>query len=372
MKKVLHIPNYYNPHIGGIEQTAEDIVDSLKGITENKVICFNGDKKTSFDEVNGVSVTRCGKKITILSQGIAPDYNKNLKKIFKEYKPDYVIFHYPNPFVSHYLLKYLKKNKQIKFILWWHSDIVKQKLVRKLFEGQNKKLLKRADTIIATSPNYVLGSKYLTTYKDKVHVIPSSVGVHQANIDVVNNKINEIKENNKGKKIIFALGRHVKYKGIEHLVKASKYIPDDYMIYIGGKGPLTDELMEMSKNDFKITFLGKMKNEDLEAYLSACDVFAFPSVTKNEAFGLALAEAMLHHKPAVTFTIPGSGVNYVNLNGETGIEVANGDEKAFAEAIIKIASNDDLKNTYGENAYNRVMTLFSKDAFKKEVIKLFN
>ena len=34
--------------------------------------------------------------------------------------------------------------------------------------------------------------------------------------------------------------------------------------------------------------------------------------------------------PAVTFTIPGSGVNWVSLNGETGIEVPNGDDKAFA------------------------------------------
>ncbi len=371
MKKVLHIPNYYNPHIGGIEQTAEDIVDSLSEFTENKVICFNGDKKTVYDEVNGVSVTRCGKKITILSQGIAFDYNKNLKKIFKDFKPDFVIFHYPNPFVSHYLLRYIRKNKQIKFILWWHSDIVKQKFVRKLFEGQNKKLLKRADTIIATSPNYVLGSKHLTEYKDKVRVISSCVGVHKADENIVLEKINEIKEKNKGKKIIFAFGRHVKYKGIEHLVKASKYMTDDYRIYIGGQGPLTDELMEMSKNDFKITFLGKLKNEDLEAYLSTCDVFAFPSITKNEAFGLALAEAMLHNKPAVTFTILGSGVNYININGETGIEVPNGDEKALADAIIKIASNDELKNEYGQNAYNRAVSLFSKEAFKKEVIKLF-
>lgn len=51
-------------------------------------------------------------------------------------------------------------------------------------------------------------------------------------------------------------------------------------------------------------------------------MFAFPSVTKNEAFGVALAEAMYCYTPAVTFTIEGSGVNWVNLNGITGIEVS--------------------------------------------------
>ena len=62
----------------------------------------------------------------------------------------------------------------------------------------------------------------------------------------------------------------------------------------------------------------------------ACDVFCFPSVTKNEAFGIALAEGMYFGKPAVTFTIPGSGVNYVNLDGVTGIECKNADCKDYA------------------------------------------
>lgn len=53
----------------------------------------------------------------------------------------------------------------------------------------------------------------------------------------------------------------------------------------------------------------------MKAYLSAMDIFCFPSITKNEAFGLALAEGMYYSKPAITFTIDGSGVNFVSLNG---------------------------------------------------------
>ena len=40
MQKILHIPNYFPPHIGGIEMTANDIVNSLKGKYEQKVICL--------------------------------------------------------------------------------------------------------------------------------------------------------------------------------------------------------------------------------------------------------------------------------------------------------------------------------------------
>lgn len=45
MKKILQISNYQYPHIGGIEQVARDIADSLlddKEI-EQKMICFNED-----------------------------------------------------------------------------------------------------------------------------------------------------------------------------------------------------------------------------------------------------------------------------------------------------------------------------------------
>ncbi|UKI50236.1 MAG: glycosyltransferase [Clostridium sp.] len=61
---------------------------------------------------------------------------------------------------------------------------------------------------------------------------------------------------------------------------------------IGGHGPLTDELIKEAKDDKKIIFLGKISDDDLKVYLNACDIFCFPSITKNEAFGIGLAEAM--------------------------------------------------------------------------------
>ena len=44
--------------------------------------------------------------------------------------------------------------------MWWHLDITKQKLLKKLFRGQTLRLLKRADKIVATSPNYIEGSEF--------------------------------------------------------------------------------------------------------------------------------------------------------------------------------------------------------------------
>ena len=106
--KILQISNYYAPHIGGIEQVAKDVTEAIEG-HEQKVFCFNHEKRNSVDIVDGVEVIRAGCFAKVASQSLSFSYGKLLKKAFKSFQPDVVIFHYPNPFAAHYLLKCLKK-----------------------------------------------------------------------------------------------------------------------------------------------------------------------------------------------------------------------------------------------------------------------
>lgn len=370
--RILQISNYYFPHTGGIEQVAWDIAHALDGY-ENKVLCFNHEKDDTDDVIDGVNVIRAGTFAKVASQSLSFSYYKVMKRVFNDFQPDVVIFHYPNPFVAHYLLKILKKRKNCKLVLWWHLDITKQKLLGKLFNGQTRRLLNRAEKIVATSPNYVEGSKFLSSFKDKCSVICNCFNDERVKVDDNNHKnALKIKEQNAGKTICFAVGRHVPYKGIEHLVQASKYLSEDYAIYIGGIGPLTEELKEKAKGDKKITFLGRVSDDELKEYMLACDVFCFPSITKNEAFGIALAEAMAFGNACVTFTIEGSGVNYVSINGETGIEVPNGDDKKFALAIEKLAKDDVLRKEYAAHAKERALKLFTYREFAKKINEFFS
>ena len=59
--------------------------------------------------------------------------------------------------------------------------------------------------------------------------------------------------------------------------------------------------------------------------------------------------------PAVTFHIEGSGVNWVSLNGVTGIEVDNSDSKKYASAIDTLLKDDSLRKQYADAACNRVI-----------------
>lgn len=366
--KILQISKFYFPFIGGVEQVARDCSDALTD-NELKVICFNHQKGDDIDNVDGVEIIRAGCFAKVASQPLSSSYGKILNKTIRTFEPECIIFHYPNPFAAHYLLKRLKKYPEVKLVLYWHLDITKQKILGKLFNGQTKKLLKRADKIVATSPNYIEGSKFLADYREKCTVIPCCVS--QARIsDEKQNAGEEVRARYDGKIICFALGRHIPYKGMEYLVRASKLLDDRFVVLIGGEGELTPSLKQLAADDGKVKFLGKLSDDEVNAHLNACDIFCFPSITKNEAFGIALAEAMAAGKPSVTFTIEGSGVNYVSLNGVTGIEVENRNVQKYADAIRTLADSKETRARYGEAARQRVGQLFTNEKFKRNIKNL--
>lgn len=134
-------------------------------------------------------------------------------------------------------------------------------------------------------------------------------------------------------------------------------VKSDCAFVIVGKGPLTEELKASCHSD-RVHFVGKISDDDLRCYLFAAKVFAFPSITKNEAFGVAWAEAMYCHTPAVTFSIYGSGVNWVSINNETCLEVPNGDDMAYANAIDGLLQDNIVCNRLADNGVQRVKNNF--------------
>ncbi len=371
MRRILHISKYYFPFRGGTEQIAEDCVNALQGKYEQKVFCFNDGNTDIYDEVRGTNVIRAGCFAKVASQSLSFSYGKLLKETIRSFTPDIIIFHYPNPFAAAYLLRYIPKN--CKLAIYWHLDIVKQRILKQFFVGQNRRLIRRADILIATSPTYVEGSPWLSNAKEKCRVVPNCINAERMQADdKVAEKAGKIKEENHGKIICFAVGRHTEYKGFKYLIQAAHLLDDRFRIYIAGKGEETKNLKAEAGNDQKICFLGLVDDVALKAYFSAMDIFCFPSVTKNEAFGLALAEGMYFGKPAVTFTIPGSGVNYVNLNGVTGIEVPNRDVTAYARALKQLADHGELRKQMGVAGRRRVEEHFLNKQFQMNIMRVID
>lgn len=366
--KILQISTYYLPNFGGIEQVAHDISRILtKQGNEVRVVCFNSDKNYIEDEYEGIYVYRIGYSKKISSQAISFSYFFKLKKIIKDFKPDIIHIHLPNPLIVFYLNLI---NPKCKITAHWHSDIVRQKKLKKLYAPVEKSFLKKVSKIAATSEEYISDSDVLPFYKDKVKVIANIVNSPFLDDKTGDKEIlKKIKDAYRNKKIIFFIGVHRLYKGIVYLVEAAQYLKSDYQIVIAGSGPLTEELKE-KVNELKldnVSFIGRISDLEKRVYLKASEIFAFPSITKNEAFGIALAEALYCGTPAVTFTIKGSGVNWVNKDKLTGLEVKELDAKKYAKALMKVS-----KKEYGKKARKWVVDNFIEEKIYDDVEDFFN
>lgn len=420
MKTLLQISNYYPPDIGGIEIVAGSISQAAAGHYHRRVLCFSHTREGSVSEVDGVHVRRCGTFCKIFSQQLSPKMPALVRDALRGQlpgktaadassgRPDAVILHTPNPFLEFLVLAYLPDD--VRLIVYWHSDIVRQKLGDRIFHGMTLRLLRRADAVVATSPNYAQGSPYVSGFLSKCSIIPNCVDTARWAIDeAIHTRAAKIRAEldsgqnpeSGGRILLAAVGRQVPYKGFEYLVRAMRELDERYvLVLIGREDTATREIrraaegmqetdcsvradrpVEKGKEGMgerirmmggRIRMTGQIPDTELKAYLLAADVFCFPSISKNEAFGLALAEAMYLGLPAVTFTISGSGVNYVNLNGETGIEVPNRDVSAYARAIRRLGEDAELRAQYGAKAAERVRRLFLKDQFDEAVLHLLD
>ena len=357
-KTLLQIAKYYYPVEGGIETVTKYLGEGLTAY-EQIVVCFSQDGITRLDTVNGVKVYRIASSMNIASQDIAFSYYHYLKKIIYEEQPDIILLHCPNPFLYPITAKLTPKD--VKLVLLWHSDILGKGILYKMVKQFEKIILRKADLILATSPNYIHPSSPIYDHRDKTEVVANGIiksdFVWRAGDETT---VEEIRRKYHHKKIVFFVGRHAAYKGIDYLIEAEKYIKSDCVILIGGRGPETERLKAMTNSD-RIKFIGRIPNEYLRCYYYASDIFAFTSCTKQEAFGIALAEAMYCGSVPVTFTIEGSGVNWVSVGGETGIEVPLGNIQAYAAAVDKLLTDHDLYMKYATAGKERIVRMFTSE-----------
>jgi Glycosyltransferase len=252
-----------------------------------------------------------------------------------------------------------------KIIVYWHSDIVKQRFLKNIFRPAINALLKKATKIIVTSEKYALGSPFLSKNMHKCISVPCAANLSKYGIIVPNNS----KKTNFEQIRYLFVGRHIPYKGISLLVDAFNMIEDNKVLHIVGDGVLTKELMAMAKNK-NIVFTGELTNEKLlDEYLQA-DVLVLPSITRNEAFGVVIVEAFAFGLPVICFNIINSGVSWVNQDRETGIVVKNIDAKSLKKAILDIADDETKFEKYKINAIKRYAREFSLPVFQERIRRL--
>ena len=368
-KTILHISKYYYPDLGGIETLVRSLAEGLTDY-RNVVVCFATNGKTSETTINGVIVHRVKVNFSFMHQDVSFGYFKILKNLVQKYSPDFVHVHCPNPYVYPLVLRAILPDT--KLILHWHSDIISKGLMYKVVKPFENKALKRSDLILATSPNYIHPSSPIYQYKEKIRIVQN--GVIAADFDMKEGdeeRIKSIKQQFDNKPLVIFVGRHIQYKGIDLLIEIEKYIQNDCHVIITGTGPLTNKLEKQSVSP-RITFTGRLSSDDLRCYVHAADIFAFPSNTKAEAFGIALAEAMYCRCVPVVFHLEGSGVNWVSLKDQTGMEIPHGDIKAFAAAIDQLLNNRSLLDQYALASHERVKEHFTDEMAVRKMNEIYS
>lgn len=365
--KVLQLGKFY-PIRGGVEKVMYDL---MLGLSAAGIDCDMLCASTENHPAAEIQLNKHAKlmvmptNIKVAATMLAPTMIIKLRKIAKEY--DIIHIHHPDPMAT--LALFLSGYKG-KVILHWHSDILKQKTLLKLYKPLQNWIIKRADLIVGTTPVYVKESIFLDKVQNKVDYIP--IGIEAKTGDSVLE--NSLKTQYPDKFIVFSLGRLVEYKGFEYLIKAATLLPDNFQILIGGKGPLESELKELISTlglTEKVKLLGFLSDEDVDAYFAICDIFCLSSIWKTEAFAIVQIEAMAKGKPIVTADIPGSGVSWVNKDGISGIVVPTENPQALANAFKKIEEDKEFREKCIQGSLSRYHEFFSRDKMVGKCLHLY-
>ena len=365
--KILQLGKFY-PVRGGVEKVMYDLMLGLsaRAIKCDMLCASTEDHRAGTTKINEYAdLIVVGTKIKLAATMLAPAMISRLRKIAKKY--DIIHVHHPDPMAA--LALYLSGYKG-KVVLHWHSDILKQKNLLKLYKPIQDWLIKRANIIVGTTPVYVEQSPFLQGLKEKLDYIPIGVQPIKAN----SQKIEVVKDKYQGKFLIFSLGRLVEYKGYEYLIKSASFLNDNYKIVIGGKGPLYEKLQSLIIElgvENRVELLGFVNDEDAYAYFEACDTFVLSSTLKTEAFAIVQIEAMSCAKPIVTAHIPESGVSWVNMDGQSGIIVQKENEKSLADAIKTLCEDQILYAELSAGAKDRFDQNFTRNEMIDKTISIY-
>ncbi|MFZ8811056.1 MAG: glycosyltransferase family 4 protein [Pyrobaculum sp.] len=147
--------------------------------------------------------------------------------------------------------------------------------------------------------------------------------------------------------LVIYVGRLVKYKRLDHLVRACAIVKQklpSLKCIIAGKGdPRTysslETLIKQLNLSDTVVLLGIISEYDKIKLLKSAWVYVFP--TMKEGFGMSALEAQATGTPVVAYKVP--GVTDSVKNGITGILVEDGNITELANAILKILQDEDLR-----------------------------
>lgn len=350
---VLHFfKTYWPDSFGGIERTIDAIATSTaKRDIQTTVLSLSRSPRENSVNFHGHTATKARLDIHAASTGFSLEAPAKFRKLAAE--ADIIHYHFPWPFMD---LTHLVTQPRKPTLVTYHSDVIKQKYLKRLYAPLMNRFLGSVDHIVGTSQNYAATSPVLRKFSDKTTIIP--IGIDEApSWDV--GLVDKWRSRFRGPFFLFT-GVLRYYKGLEFLIDAALSVKADIVIL--GAGPL-EAMLKRRANKLALTnvhFIGALKDDDKEALLQLCTGFVFPSHKRSEAYGIALVEAARGGRPMISTDI-GTGTSFINLHRQTGLVIRPADSRALAEAMNEIVTDRASAHAWALAARQRYLTLFTAE-----------
>lgn len=358
--KVLQLGKFYPPFYGGMETHLQLLATRLQASVDVHVAVASGASPPGRDTDGVVPVRRMRAYAVVAATPICPE----LFSVIRDVRPDLVHIHHPHPLA---MLAYLTSGTSAPCVVSYHSDIVRQRVLRRLVAPIVTRTLARSAAILVASPQLIENSAVLRPFRHKCHLVPYGIDTsawHHVDLAMAA----ELRRRY-GPRIVLAVGRLTHYKGFEYLIRAMHKV-DATLLIVGG-GALREshaKLIAEEGLEARVHLLGSVP--DVRPYYDACDVFVLPSTTPNEAFGIVQLEAMAAGKPVVN-TALASGVTFACPPDVAALTVAPRDSAALARAIERLLTDPDLRSRLGNAGRARVAQEFPASLMSDRTLGIY-
>lgn len=369
----LHIGKFVPPPYAGVEAHVDTLMRSLQPEVQATLLAAESPAGAAAHAglpYRLLTARAYGKLASAtLSPGVLPLARRELSSG----RCNLLHIHAPNPWGD---LAALGCARELPVVMSWHSDIVRQRQLMKVYQYIQRGVLRRVDRIIVFTPRHYDCSAQLhqLDVAAKIAYVPMGIdfaGLAPVHADAAMTA--RLQSWGAGRPLLLTVGRHVAYKGYEHLLAAIARLRSEAVLVMVGAGVLTPALQQQARElglAQRVLFLGEVERAALVAALHVCDVFALPSIAPSEAFGIASAEAMACGKPTVVCEL-GNGVNYLNRAGETSLVVPPKEVPALADALDALALDAGLRRRMGSAASAWVRGEFSLEAMKQGTLAVY-
>ncbi len=370
--RVLHFGRFYSDSFGGLERHVDILMRSMASWVESDNLVASAGFRGSMLNLGYCRVVRAPSLGLLASVSLCPTMPIAARLLHAQMSYDIVHLHFPDP-MSHLAWECIPRGP--KLVISWHSDVIRQQRLMRLYRPFLERVVNEADAIVAATPAHISSSAQLGLVRDrsKLRIVPYGLDFspfrRSPELDA---QAQAIRARLGARHVLFSLGRHVYYKGFRYLIQAMRRIPDAVLV-LGGAGPLLDEhqrlVRELALGD-RVIFPGRIREASLPAYYHACDVYCMPSTHPSEAFGLVQLEAMACARPVVCCKL-GNGVNFVHQDGVNGLAVPPADPDALADAVNALLADPERRRAMGRAGMERAHAEYSTERMASGMLSVY-